>query len=34
MQDWEKNMSDFIPDEMLTFEVDAKSEEIFLEEIK
>jgi len=28
MEEWEKHMQDFVPDEMLTFEVDPKHEEV------
>ncbi|EAR92966.1 emp24/gp25L/p24 family protein (macronuclear) [Tetrahymena thermophila SB210] len=33
MEEWEKHMQDFIPDEMLTFEIDSKKEELFMEDI-
>ena len=29
MEDWEKYMKDFVPDEILTFEVEGKTEEVF-----
>ncbi|KAL4490957.1 hypothetical protein ABPG72_008693 [Tetrahymena utriculariae] len=33
MEEWEKHMQDFIPDEMLTFEIESKKEELFMEDI-
>jgi len=32
MEEWENLMKDFVPDEMLTFEVAPRTEEVFISE--
>ena len=33
MEEWERNMADFIPDDLITFQLPAGEEEVVFEEI-